>query len=132
MPKRIIKLHVHSNNARNGVLNVKVTPWRVHLDANDSVEWQLSTSGGAHNDIVWYRVEMIDQVHPWPFQGAPPPDPAYTGNTSPGNGKVTTQARQAGTNNVGDVIRYGLTIGFNDDDGLLRTMYIDPDMVIDT
>jgi hypothetical protein len=129
MPKKIIKLHVSNNNSRNGVLQVKVTPWRVHLDGNDTAEWQLSTSGPA-NDIVWYRIEMIDQVHGWPFQGPTPPDPMYTGAAS-GNGKVTTQPRNAG-NNPGDIVRYGLTIGFLDDDGQLRTMYIDPDMVIDT
>ena len=31
MPPKKIKLHVSANNASNGVLNVKVTPWRMHV-----------------------------------------------------------------------------------------------------
>jgi hypothetical protein len=44
---------------------------------------------------------------------------------------VTSPPRNT-ANGIGDVISYGLTIGFRDDNNKLRTMYIDPDMVIDS
>src|SRR3982750_3920456 len=120
MPPKKIKLHVSANNATNGVLNVKVTPWRMHLGPGDVVEWELDTTGPANNDILWFRVEQIDQVNPWPFKAPTPPDALYTSLTS-GNGTVTSPARN-GANGIGDVISYGLTIGFKDDNDKLRTM----------
>jgi hypothetical protein len=127
MPPKKIKLHVHSNNAVNGVLNVKVTPWRVHLDAGDVVEWELDATGPNKNDILWFRVEQTDPIHPWPFNVAPP-DAIYTAAKP---GKVTTPARN-NINTVETVISYGLTIAFQDDEGRQRITYIDPDMIIDT
>lgn len=129
MPPKKIKLHVSANNASNGVLNVKVTPWRMHVGKNDVVEWELDTAAGnANNDILWFRVERVDRK-PWPFD-VEPPDPSYTGLKST-TGTVTSPPRND-ANSVNDVIAYGLTIGFLDDGGALRTMYIDPDMVIDS
>jgi hypothetical protein len=130
MPPKKIRLHVSANNASNGVLNVKVTPWRMHLNLGDVVEWELDTNGPANNDILWFRVEQIDQANPWPFNAPEPPDARYTSLTS-GTNTVTSPARNA-SSTVGDVISYGLTIGFLDDNRKLRTMYIDPDMVIDS
>jgi hypothetical protein len=132
MPPKKIKLHVSANNNVNGVLNVKVTPWRVRLDAGDVVEWELDTPapGRTNNDILWFRVEQIDQVNPWPFNPPQPPDARYTALAS-GSGTVTSPPRNT-ANGIGDVISYGLTIGFRDDNNKLRTMYIDPDMVIDS
>jgi hypothetical protein len=130
MPLKKITLHVSSNNNENGVLNVKVTPWRVRLDSADAVEWSLNATGPAKNDIDWFRVEQIDQVNPWPFKPPTPPDARYTALTSAG-GTVTSPARNT-ANAIGDVISYGLTIGFKDDQGKLRIMYIDPDMIIDS
>jgi hypothetical protein len=130
MPTKTIKLHVSSNNNTNGVLNVKVTPWRMHLDAADVVEWELDLNGPASNDILWFRVEQIDRVNAWPFKAPLPPDARYTAFAP--NGKVTTMPRDNGANNLKDVVAYGLTIGFNDDTNHLRTMYIDPDMIIDS
>jgi hypothetical protein len=132
MPPKKIKLHVSANNNVNGVLNVKVTPWRVRLDAGDVVEWELDTPapGRTNNDILWFRVEQIDQVSPWPFNPPQPPDARYTALAS-GSGTVTSPPRNT-ANGIGDVISYGLTIGFRDDNNKLRTMYIDPDMVIDS
>jgi hypothetical protein len=132
MPPKKIKLHVSANNNVNGVLNVKVTPWRVRLDAGDVVEWELDTPapGRTNNDILWFRVEQIDQVNPWPFNPPQPPDARYTALAS-GSGTVTSPPRNT-ANGIGDVISYGLTIGFRDDNNNLRTMYIDPDMVIDS
>ena len=121
-----IKLHVSTNNSVNGVLNVKVTPWRIHLDPRDVLEWELDPNGPASNDILWFRIEQIDQVNPWPFDDPTPPDALYTA-LAPGS--VTSPPRN-NKNPAGDVISYGLTIGFKDDDGNLRTMYIDPDMII--
>jgi translation initiation factor IF-1 len=132
MPAKKIKLHVSANNNVNGVINVKVTPWRVRLDAGDVVEWELDTPapGRTNNDILWFRVEQIDQVNPWPFNPPQPPDARYTALAS-GSGTVTSPPRNT-ANGIGDVISYGLTIGFRDDNNKLRTMYIDPDMVIDS
>jgi len=129
MPQSV-KLHVSSNNASNGVLNVKITPWRVHLKTGDFVVWDLDATGPAKNDIQWFRIEQIDQAHPWPFQDSPPPDPMYTG-TKPLL-KVTSPPKYDQANPVKTVIAYGLTICFLDDTGRLRTMYIDPDMIIDS
>jgi translation initiation factor IF-1 len=130
MPAKKIKLHVSANNNVNGVLNVKVTPWRVRLAPGDVVEWELDAAGPSNNDILWFRVEQIDQVNPWPFNAPPPPDARFTALAS-GGGKVTSPPRNS-ANGIGDVISYGLTIGFRDDNDKLRTMYIDPDMVIDS
>ena len=130
MARQTVKIHVSSNNAKGGVLNVKVTPWRLHLNADDYAEWELDTTGPARNDIIWFRVEQIDRVNMWPFLPPAPPDAIYTG-TAPSK-KATSSARDTTANKVGDVISYGLTICFKDDAGQLRTMYIDPDMVIDS
>ena len=130
MPPKKIKLHVSANNNTNGVLNVKVAPWRVRLDPGDVVEWELDANGPAANDILWFRVEQIDQVNPWPFNAPPPPDALFTALAS-GTGKVTSPPRNT-ANGIGNVISYGLTIGFKDDNDKLRTMYIDPDMIIDS
>ena len=128
MPTKTIRLHVSANNSVVGVLNVKVTPWRVHLDANDDVEWILA-GGSPKNDIEWFRVEQIDRVKKWPFDVAPP-DPLYTGiSSAAGPASVTSPVKKPA---AADVISYGLTIGFRDDAGALRIMYIDPDMVIDS
>ena len=126
-----VKLHVSTNNNVNGVLNVKVSPWRVHLDPGDVVQWELDANGPANNDILWFRVEQIDQVNPWPFNPPLPPDALYTAVVSSGSGTVTSPPRNT-ANGIGDVISYGLTIGFKDGNDKLRTMYIDPDMIIDT
>jgi len=124
-----IKLHVSATNSSVGVLNVKVTPWRVHLKAGDDIQWTLDTSQGK-NHIEWFRVEEIDRVEPWPFN-VEPPDPRYTGiNTTGGTATVTTPAKGSATKQ--STVSYGLTIGFRDDDGELRIMYIDPDMVVDS
>lgn len=131
MATKTIRLHVSANNNTNGVLNVNVSPWRVHLDAGDVLEWELKTTGPAKNDILWFRVEQIDQANPWPFNDPPPPDGRYTALASNANNKVTSKPRNT-ANNVGDVISYGLTIGFSDDTGKTRIMYIDPDMIIDS
>jgi hypothetical protein len=129
MPKKV-KLHVSTNNNANGSLRVKVTPWRVRLDSGDVVHWELDATGPAANDILWFRVEQIDQVKPWPFKAPLPPASRYTALAS-GTGRVTSPLRNT-ANAVGDVIAYGLTIGFKDGDGKLRTMFIDPDMIIDS
>ena len=129
MPTKTIRLHVSANNSVVGVLNVRVTPWRVHLDAGDDVEWILDDGGSPKNDIEWFRVEQIDRVKKWPFD-VEPPDPSYTGISSDaGTAIVTSPIKKPGAK---DVISYGLTIGFRDDAGALRIMYIDPDMVIDS
>ena len=130
MPIKTIRLHVSANNSVVGVLNVKVTPWRVHIDAGDVVRWTLDTSNGLPgNDIEWFRVEQIDRVKRWPFN-VEPPDPSYTAiKSAAGNAIVNSPPKLPGT---ADVISYGLTIGFRDDAGSLRVMYIDPDMIIDT
>ena len=130
MPLKKIKLHVSANNNVNGVLNVKVAPWRVHLDPGDVVEWELDATGPANNDILWFRVEQIDQVKPWPFDAPTPPDARYTALASDTGTVISTPRNN--DNGVGDVISYGLTIGFKDDNDKLRTMYIDPDMIIDS
>jgi hypothetical protein len=64
-------------------------------------------------------------MNQWPFV-VEPPDPSYTGQ----GGTVVTATRRAAT--VGAVISYGLTIAFDDDEDNHRTMYIDPDMIIDS
>ena len=129
MPRKTIRLHVSANNSVVGVLNVKVTPWRVHLNANDDVEWILANGRSPKNDIEWFRVEQIDRVRKWPFDVAPP-DPSYTGiSSAAGPAIVTSPVKKPAAK---DVISYGLTIGFRDDAGALRIMYIDPDMVIDS
>jgi hypothetical protein len=125
VPDKTIKLHVSANNAVIGVLNVKVTPWRVRVRPGEVVEWKLDTNGPANNDILWFRVERIDRK-PWPFD-LEPPHPSYTGLDS--NTVISPPRNNA--NPVNAVIAYGLTIGFKDDAGDLRTMYIDPDMIID-
>src|SRR5215208_3167216 len=125
MATKTIKLHVSSNNNTNGVLNVKVTPWRMHLDSGDVVEWELDSNGPASNDILWFRVEQIDRVNAWPFKAPLPPDTRYTALAP--NGRVTTMPKDNTANNLKDVVAYGLTIGFRDDNNHLRTMYIDPD-----
>jgi len=132
MPPKKIKLHVSANNASNGVLNVKVTPWRVHLDPGDIVHWELDVTGPANNDIQWFRIEQIDQLRPWPFDAPEPPDPLYTAlATGSGSGTVISPPIN-NHNGAGAVISYGLTIGFIDDNRRKRTMYIDPDMIIDS
>src|SRR5688572_6929567 len=81
MPVKKIKVHVSGNNQKDGVLNVRVQPWRVRLDTGDVVHWELETNGPAANDILWFRVEQIDQNHTWPFgttAAEKPPNPAYT------------------------------------------------------
>jgi hypothetical protein len=128
MPTKTIRLHVSANNSAVGVLNVKVTPWRVHLDAGDVARWELDANGPANNDIEWFRIEQIDRVKKWPFN-VEPPDPSYTGITTTGSGIVTSPPKKPAAT---DVVSYGLTIGFRDDAGALRIMYIDPDMVIDS
>ena len=129
MPTKTIRLHVSANNSVVGVLNVRVTPWRVHLDAGDVARWELDPNGPAKNDIEWFRVEQIDRVKKWPFD-VEPPDPSYTGiRSNTGPAIVTSPPKKPGAE---DVISYGLTIGFRDDAGALRIMYIDPDMVIDS
>jgi len=129
MPTKTIRLHVSANNSVVGVINVKVTPWRVHLNANDDVEWILDEGGSPKNDIEWFRVEQIDRVRKWPFD-VEPPDPSYTGiRSDTGPAIVTSPPKKPGATAV---ISYGLTIGFRDDAGALRIMYIDPDMVIDS
>ena len=129
MPEKKIKLHVSSNNNSNGVLRVQVTPWRVHIDHNDTVEWELETNGPAANDILWFRVEQIDRAHAWPFEAPLPPDGRYTAVLP--TKKVTSTGRNT-DNSINDVVAYGLTIGFKDDSGSQRIMYIDPDMIIDS
>ena len=129
MPK--IKIHVSSNNASNGVLSVRVTPWRVHLDKDDTATWELDGGQPTKNDILWFRVEQIDSDRPWPFLPPEPPDSIYTGQKSNGY-TVTSPKKNNNANPNGAVIRYGLTICFNDDGGRKRIMYIDPDMVIDS
>jgi len=128
MPKKI-NLHVSTNNNVNGVLNVKVSPWRIHLGPGDVVEWQLDPTGPAQNDILWFRVEQIDQAHPWPFNPPTPPDARYTALAA--NGGIVTSTPRNNDNPKDSVISYALTIAFNDDNGNPRTMYIDPDMIID-
>ena len=136
MAIRKVKLHVHANNASNGILNIKVTPWRIGVKSGDKVEWSIDNNQSEPDNMIsWFRVEQIDQEHPWPFDGNPPPDGAYTAMapTPGGNGTglVTTQARN-GSNPSGTVVRYGLTIAIKDESNRVRIMYIDPDMVIDT
>ena len=130
MANKTVRLHVSSNNNTNGVLNVKVTPWRLHLDKGDVVEWVLDTTGPAKNDILWFRVEQIDQVQAWPFKPPTPPDGRYTALAS-GSGKVTSTAKDDSIP-IKTLTAYGLTIGFADDNGKIRIMYIDPDMIVDT
>ena len=130
MPTKTIRLHVSANNSTVGVLNVKVTPWRVHVDAGDKIQWVLDTAGTAKNDIEWFRVEQIDRVERWPFN-VEPPNPLYTGLSTGGStATVTTPVKGAAT--APGVVSYGLTIGFRDDAGDLRIMYIDPDLVVDS
>lgn len=121
-----IKLHVSTNNSLNGVLNVKVTPWRIRLDPGDVLEWELDQNGPAINDILWFRVEQIDQTRPWPFNPPTPPDALYTA-LAPGS--VISPPRN-NANPPTTVVSYALTIAFLDDNGNTRTMYIDPDMII--
>ena len=130
MPTKTIKLHVSANNSTVGVLNVKVTPWRVHIDAGDILRWTLDNASGLPNNAVeWFRVEQIDRVKPWPF-AVEPPDPSYTAiKSAAGNATVNSPPKLPATT---DVVSYGLTIGFRDGSGNIRVMYIDPDMVIDS
>jgi hypothetical protein len=129
MPTKTIRLHVAANNAVVGVLSVRVTPWRVHLDAGDKLQWLLDTDG-TKNDIEWFRVEEIDRVKKWPFN-VEPPHPSYTGISQAGATATVTTPVKGPTTTTG-VVSYGLTIGFRDDAGELRIMYIDPDMIIDS
>jgi hypothetical protein len=128
MVTKTITVHVSSNNDKGGVLSVRVTPWRVHLDNKDVIEWQFG-EGKAKNDIAWFRVEQTDPSKPWPFKPPLPPDASYTAFAP--NGTVTA-TKNDGVNPLKDVISYGLTIGFLDDAQQLRTMYIDPDMIVDS
>ena len=103
MPPKTIRLHVSANNNVNGVLNVRVTPWRVRLDAGDVVHWELEANGPAANDILWFRVEQIDQVNPWPFNPPQPPDARYTALAA-GAGRVISPPRNT-DNGIGDLER---------------------------
>jgi len=126
-----IKLHVSANNAAVGVLNVKVTPWRVHLDDGDTVQWTLDHAATLpHNDIEWFRVEQAERVDKWPFS-VQPPDTSYTAIKNAAGGATVTSPAKGPAGALGPV-SYGLTIGFKDDAGDLRTMYIDPDLVVDS
>ena len=130
MPTKTIELHVSANNNVNGLLHVRVNPWRVRLDANDTIVWKREQNGNnAANDIVWFRVEQIDRVNPWPFGAPEPPDPIYTATAANGF-TVTTGPKPASP--ALTTVSYGLTIGFKDGNDNVRVMYIDPDMVVDS
>ena len=127
MPKKVqVEVTVSVSNASNGKLDIKIKPWRIHLDPGDTVEW-VPVKRNGKTPVKWLRINTVAHTDPWPFDEAPP-DQAYTGDDTK-NAK-TPHGRKSGLT-VGSVVPYTIEIAFNDTDGNERWSSVDPDMVMD-
>ena len=128
MPPKKIKLHVYANNDKNGVLNVKVSPWRVRLfDPNDVVS--RSSMQRALQATTYFGFASSRSIRSTHGRSTRRHRRTHL-YAATGAGRVTSPTRN-NNNGVGDVISYGLTIAFQDERGKAPDRVHRPRMIID-
>jgi hypothetical protein len=121
-----VNVGVSVSSGANGKLEIRIKPWRIHVDPGDTVEW-VPVKHNGQDRVKWLRIDTVAHTDPWPFPDVPP-DPAYTAN-KPKHPK-TPNGRNGGLP-VGTVIPYTIAVAFNDENGDERFASVDPDMVMD-